>query len=369
MAKKNNPMAFSCLNEADFIVVTGTGGDVDGALTKYFRKRFLSTHTINLNKFVLMNKKKCLITAGFTLIELLVVIAIIALLMAILIPALSRAREAGKRAACLSNLRQLNIAWLSYTEENNDKIVNGAAMGGNLCVSPNSCNEAGVNSAAKAPTDSSDYQYKELPWIGQGWGDWCHNQNLAEDCQRCAMQTGALWRYLKDPQIYHCPTGIKGQLVSYTIMDNMNGWAWRRTPNPVAKNLMYKNRNQIKKATQKIIFMDEGRLTPDSFAVYYDSWRWFDGPFVRHGNGTTVSYADGHAGWWLWKSKNTVTFGKLKEAGNACDIEFSSLQPEKITTDCATFNDLYKIWYSCWGTKLSAAGVTPPAGCKLEEAE
>jgi len=50
-------------------------------------------------------------TNGFTLIELLVVIAIIAILMAILIPTLNRAREQGKRAVCLSNLKQMMLAW------------------------------------------------------------------------------------------------------------------------------------------------------------------------------------------------------------------------------------------------------------------
>ena len=51
-------------------------------------------------------------TKGFTLIELLVVIAIIAVLMAILMPTLNRAREQGRRAACLANLKQLTLAWL-----------------------------------------------------------------------------------------------------------------------------------------------------------------------------------------------------------------------------------------------------------------
>jgi len=51
---------------------------------------------------------------GFTLIELLVVIAIIALLMAILFPVLRMAREQGKRAACIHNLRGLVFAWLMY---------------------------------------------------------------------------------------------------------------------------------------------------------------------------------------------------------------------------------------------------------------
>jgi prepilin-type N-terminal cleavage/methylation domain-containing protein len=55
---------------------------------------------------------------GFTLIELLVVIAIIAILMAILIPTLNRARELGKRATCLSNLKQLTLAWIMYADDN-----------------------------------------------------------------------------------------------------------------------------------------------------------------------------------------------------------------------------------------------------------
>ena len=64
---------------------------------------------------------------GFTLIELLVVIAIIAVLMAILIPTLNRAREQGKRATCLSNLKQLQLAWVMYADDFDGKIVNGSA--------------------------------------------------------------------------------------------------------------------------------------------------------------------------------------------------------------------------------------------------
>jgi len=67
---------------------------------------------------------------GFTLIELLVVIAIIAVLMAILMPALNRAREQGKRAACLSNLKQMTLSWIMYADDNDDRIVNGEAYAG-----------------------------------------------------------------------------------------------------------------------------------------------------------------------------------------------------------------------------------------------
>jgi len=58
---------------------------------------------------------------GFTLIELLVVIAIIALLMAILMPALERVKKQAKMVACQSNLKQWGLVWAMYTDENNSK--------------------------------------------------------------------------------------------------------------------------------------------------------------------------------------------------------------------------------------------------------
>ena len=59
---------------------------------------------------------------GFTLIELLVVISIMAMLMSILLPGLNSAREAGKRVVCLSNLRQLTLAWNFYAMDNEDQL-------------------------------------------------------------------------------------------------------------------------------------------------------------------------------------------------------------------------------------------------------
>src|SRR5690606_31599108 len=65
---------------------------------------------------------------GFTLIELLVVIAIMALLIALLLPALSRAREVSRGSACLSNMRQLSIATLTYAHDHRDELP-AATMG------------------------------------------------------------------------------------------------------------------------------------------------------------------------------------------------------------------------------------------------
>src|SRR4030042_3934728 len=71
-----------------------------------------------------MDKRK-----GFTLVELLVVIAIIALLMAILMPALSRVKRQARTSACLANLKQWSLMYYMYTEDNDGKFFSGMFNG------------------------------------------------------------------------------------------------------------------------------------------------------------------------------------------------------------------------------------------------
>ncbi|MCM8771947.1 MAG: prepilin-type N-terminal cleavage/methylation domain-containing protein [Candidatus Omnitrophica bacterium] len=91
---------------------------------------------------------------GFTLIELLVVVAIIAILAAMLLPALSKAREKARQAVCISNLKQLGVAFLMYIQDNNDYFPLHADPGSN-----NMC----------WPEKLGSYLYSDYKWPGSNW--------------------------------------------------------------------------------------------------------------------------------------------------------------------------------------------------------
>jgi len=257
---------------------------------------------------------------AFTLIELLVVIAVIAVLMAILMPALKRAKEGGKRAACLSNLKQLTLAWNMYADENEDKLVNGATGFSNQNLS------------------WGDHR-KELSWI-----DGFHPNDY--DAQVQDIRGGALFPYLRNADIYQCPTGRRGQALTYSIMFSMN--AVNHPWSQGVPGAHVKKRTEIRpNLAQRLVFIDEGFMTSDAYAVYYHQEHWFDNPPVRHGDGVTVSFADGHVEHWKWRGIETIK--------HARDFENRGPQVGWAPQTDQGFEDLYATQRGCWG-KL---GYTP----------
>jgi len=254
-----------------------------------------------------MHKRK-----GFTLIELLVVIAIIAILMAILMPALKRAKEQGKRAVCLFHLKQLTLAWLLYADDFDDRLVNGEAYW-----------DPTGPPAAPVPTAAGDKHLNERWWVGN---DCAQNymyqaEQRPPDVQIAALRLGALYSYAKTEKLYRCPTGIRGEMRTYSIADSMNGLYRNGTHNGNVGAIVHRTVLWVKKKGEivipspayRIVFLDEGRVTPDSYAVHYDDppTQWWDPPFVRHGDGTNVAYADGRSEYWKYKALETIKIGKM----------------------------------------------------------
>jgi len=262
-------------------------------------------------------KVKC---KGFTLIELLVVIAIIAILMAILMPALHRAREQGKRIMCVGNLKQLTLAWILYADDYDGKIVNGAA---------------GIDRSG------------EKAWAGRCWAsDYGAGGQLSEQAQIREIEVGALWPYAKTLDLYRCPTGTRGEMLTYAAMDGVNGLS--RTGTTARPDIFLKKTTNIKGAhSERLVYLDEGWVTPDSFATHYVQEQWWDDPPVRHGDGVTLSWADGSAGYHKWSGIDTVKAGRDRQRGHPSN----NYSP---TTDEGK-KDLHFIQKGCWG----GLGYTP----------
>lgn len=240
---------------------------------------------------------------GFTLIELLVVIAIIALLLALLFPVLRSAREAGHRAVCLSNLRQLTLAWTAYATEYDSKLVLGDAFG-----------------------RYSRMQGGIYITVQKGWAGTTFHPDEPRGGRALLpvpREKGALWPYIQDVHVYRCPRGRKGYALTYTIVASANandevegtyvprtgGDEWSRLGKRVGPTvLLLRKLTDIVSpgAGQRAVFTDTGQVD-NQFHVYYlyPMWR-INLPPKHHRDGVTLSMADGHAEYWKWKGTETL---------------------------------------------------------------
>lgn len=227
---------------------------------------------------------------AFTLVELLVVISIIALLIAILLPALKKARDQAKKTVCQANQHSLMLAWMEYAVDFNDRIVNG--------------NTGTIEQGNPATTG-------ENCWVGftEGWllADLIPDQPV--EAQLNDIRVGVLFPYSKDENLYRCPTVIKNVARNYSIVDRMNGWDpyYQTDPDP----RIIRQTTRIRNASSQLVFIDDGQQTFASWTSYSSVEAWMEPISTRHLDGSTFSFADGHVEHWRWTNANTKEIGGL----------------------------------------------------------
>jgi hypothetical protein len=255
----------------------------------------------------------------FTKRDFFIILACILFLLLNIAAIGSNGRERAKRAVCLTNLNRLTGAWLLYADDNNGNLVNGAA---------------GIN------------RPREPEWVGIDWApSYPGGGQLPKDQQEESIKAGALWPYCRDMNLYHCPSGRQGELRNYSIVDSMNGYPRQGTyAGKVGQTVLWlKNISEIRTPgpADRAVFIDEGWITPDSFAVHYFTEAWWDDPPVRHSDGATLSFADAHSEHWMWKSQDTITYGWSNDR-----IHPGS---QYVPTTAESREDLQRIQTAVWG--------------------
>jgi|MTBAKSStandDraft_2_1061841.scaffolds.fasta_scaffold00069_24 prepilin-type N-terminal cleavage/methylation domain-containing protein/prepilin-type processing-associated H-X9-DG protein len=239
---------------------------------------------------------------AFTLIELLVVIAIIGMLLAVLVPGLKKAKDLGKRAVCLAHLHSLGLSWGLYANEYDARIV--CAKTARVFEQP------GPSGGTQYRLDYLSDPYFEGYWTWAGWLD--QSTPDTPEAHKACITLGALFPYTETIKVYRCPEGMKDQWRTYAIVDSMNGHHFGPPGGPPLAPVIRKT-SEIVSPGARMVFIDEGYASTESWTIYWDRVSWWDRIPLRHGEGTCLAFADGHAEYWKWEDSRTVYFAKIED--------------------------------------------------------
>jgi prepilin-type N-terminal cleavage/methylation domain-containing protein len=255
--------------------------------------------------------------AGFTLIELLVVIAIIAILAAMLLPALSRSKAKAQGIYCMNNHRQLSRAWMMYAEDASDV----------LCY-------ASTSTGQSFPPGGSPNPWDDYAWSGAHMDD--NGGNRANWDPAYDMMKRPLWPYAKSAAIYKCPSdkstvttasGVKPRILTMSMNLYMGGFAPIPGIDPppdgtaggwgfAAKYKIYTRLSKIDVPASLFVFLDmrEDRVNWSNFMTITDGYsppdpsqyQLGDLPGFYHGQACGFSFADGHSVLHKWLDPRTI---------------------------------------------------------------